>query len=104
MDRKEFLKTGTCICTALFLCKNGHAEEKPEEEEQNKTLEMKKKFVSDWTEHLMKVFDKNLDEGTRTTIMEACGRVCSERGFKPYIDMCKGNLEALNSLMNQQWA
>lgn len=109
MDRKEFLKKGACLCSALFLCGAARADDSAngtakEEEAAKKEEEQRKKFISDWTEHLMHVLDTNLPLKTRTAIMEACGRGCSERGYGQVVKMCKGNLDTLNRTIKSQWA
>jgi predicted hydrocarbon binding protein len=106
MDRKEFfkstLKTGTCACAMLLLGGKGIAFASQEDSE--KKEDQIQKFISDWTESLMLIMDKNLDEKTKAKIMEESGRKCAEKTYKKVALKYKGNIKGFLDLMKQQWA
>ena len=106
MDRKEFfkstLKTGTCACAVLLL--GGKDIAFAGQDESEKKEDKNQKFISDWTENLMLIMDKNLDEKTKTKIMEESGRKCAESSYKNVALKYKGNVKSYLALMKQEWA
>ncbi len=112
MDRKEFFKTtvkgGACACAMMFLGGGDlTADDKKQAEQREKEKQKEKgerEFITNWTETLMLIMDKNLDEKTRTNIMEAGGRKCAERTFKPTALKFKGNTEGFLDTLKQMWA
>ncbi len=106
MDRKEFfkstLKTGTCACAVLLL--GGKDITFANQEDSEKKEDKSQKFISDWTENLMLIMDKNLDEKTKAKIMEESGRKCAESTFKNVALKYKDNVKGFLALMKQQWA
>lgn len=103
MNRKEFFKTGlkagTCACALLFLGGKDIAFADSDSQQ-----DKYQGFVSNWTENLMKIMDKHLDEETKTKIMEESGRKCAEKSYKQIALQYKGNVDGLMARMRQNWA
>ena len=101
MKRKEFLKrsiTGGCACALLafggnpFISADDTTEQKQEKDE-------KQEFITSWTEDLMGIMDKNLDEKTKINIMENSGRRCAQKYYYPIATQFKGNVKGLMERM-----
>lgn len=68
MDRKQFLiGSGAVILTGA-----GQGVET--------SADHKQKFQQEWLRSLLENLDVQLDEKTRTALMESCGRACARRG------------------------
>lgn len=106
MNRKEFLKnvlkTGTCACTMLLLSGKNTAFAQSNDSDSKKDNK-NQEFIANWTEDLMKIMDQNLDEKTKTKIMEQSGRRCAEKTFKTLALKYKGNVKGLLAFMKEQW-
>ena len=105
MDRKEFIKStlkGTCVCTMLLL--GGKSTFADDNDAKSKKDNKDQEFITGWTENLMEIMDQNLDEKTRTKIMEESGRKCAGKTYKKIALKYKGNINGLLALMKQQWA
>lgn len=111
MERKEFFKTtakaGACACAMFFMGGTGGtlAAETTDKalEKAKEAAKRKQQFVSAWTEDMVKIMDKNLDEKTKTEIMESSGRRCAQKTFQPVIDKYKGNIPGLLEHMKKYY-
>lgn len=110
MKRRELLtntvKTGACACAMMFLGGEGiaFADDKKKEQEKKEKEDKNREFISNWTETLMLTMDGNLDEKTKTKIMEISGRKCAERTYKQFATKFKGNIKGFLETVQKQWA
>ena len=84
MKRKQFFKSAAraCLACAGATVLRGQ-ETKPaadQAEKERKAREMEKRFKEEYLRTLMENMEKQLDEKTRTKLMEECGRACARRG------------------------
>ena len=106
MKRGEFLKnviTGGCACAVLTLGGNKlYSADDTGEKKSNK--DKNQEFITGWTENLMVIMDQNLDEKTRSKIMQESGRKCAEKTYKPIALKYKGNVKGILDFMKQEFA
>ncbi|MFH1942550.1 MAG: DUF6144 family protein [bacterium] len=62
---------------------------------QEKPIDKHERFKQDWLTSLMKNMDDRLDESTRMSLMESCGRDCARRGAITLAESSKGDVEKL---------
>ncbi|MCP4155694.1 MAG: hypothetical protein GY757_48665 [bacterium] len=107
MDRKEFLaktlKMGLCCSGALVASSNlnlplmsASTEEKVSQEKQ---------FIENWLTDLLTAIDSQLDEKTKISLIDACGKGCFNR-HKWKSDIAaksKGDLDKLISVMKKNF-
>ena len=114
MDRKDFFKTtaktGACVCAMFFMGGTADVLAETSDEEQKKAkqqaelqAERKQQFISSWTEDMMKIMDDNLDQKTKTKIMEASGRRCAQKTFHPVITKFKDDIPGLLAHMKKHY-
>jgi len=84
MNRKQFFKSAARACLACAGASVlGGQEANPvagQAEKERKAREMEKRFKEEYLRTLMENIEKELDEKTRTKLMEECGRACARRG------------------------
>lgn len=61
-----------------------------------------KKFTQRWVKNLMDSMDAHLDEDTKISLMEACGRACARGGPIDAAQKCQGDLGQLLSTL-ERW-
>jgi len=106
MKRGEFIKkviTGGCVCSMLTLgatqtLSGDESKEKKTEKDKNQ------EFIAGWVENLMLIMDKNLDEETRSKIMQESGRRCAEKTYKAVALKYKGNLMDFLDFLKKSFA
>ena len=60
------------------------------------------KFTERWVVNLMESLDAHLDEETKATVMESCGRACACGGAISSAEDCTGNVDKLLSTL-EKW-
>jgi predicted hydrocarbon binding protein len=60
------------------------------------------KFLERWVQNLMDSLDAHLDEQTRTTLMESCGRACAQGGALDSARKCQGDVDRLIATL-EKW-
>jgi predicted hydrocarbon binding protein len=105
-NRRAFIKKscGVCSCLGAMFLLDGpaHADEKSEKELKQR-LEQSKAFAGAWTTSLINSMDKELDNQTRSKILQACGRACAQRNSAPLIKSFPGKLDGLLAKMKEMW-
>ena len=51
----------------------------------------REKFTERWVKNLMDSMDAHLDEQTKISLMESCGRTCARKGAIRSAQECQGN-------------
>jgi predicted hydrocarbon binding protein len=62
----------------------------------------KQQFTERWLTNLVEAMDEHLDEATRTTLMESCGRACARGGAVASAEKCGGDVDKLVSTL-EKW-
>jgi len=107
INRKEFIektcKFGTCLGAIFFL---NDSDKFPTSLNSSATQEIdnEQKFTHSWIASLIEILDSNLDNETKTKIMEECGRACAHRGFRKEALKYRGNLDGLLAEFNKRGA
>jgi len=98
VNRKAFFKKAAQACLAgggTMLLKGQEAQTKTDKAgQERRAREFEKRFKEAYILTLMENMEKQLDEKTRTKLMEDCGRACARRGgmFK-MAQECRGNVK-----------
>ncbi|MFX0090611.1 MAG: cellulose biosynthesis protein BcsD [Candidatus Hodarchaeota archaeon] len=58
-------------------------------------------FMSDWLEALMDTLDTEIDEETRKTILESCGRACARNHATELFQTIKNSSKDLNEVLDK---
>jgi len=92
MNRKEFCRRigGGALAGCAGCALNG---QETAADKEKQAREAERKFHDDWLQTLMENLEAVVDEKTRVTLMEKCGRACAKRGgFFRLADSHKGDV------------
>jgi predicted hydrocarbon binding protein len=61
-----------------------------------------REFIERWVTDLILAMDDQLDEATKTALMESCGQACARRGAIDSAKKCEGDVDKLLATM-ERW-